>query len=1146
MKELLIDEPGRKVLLLSNEAIVRGAIEGGVRFATTYPGTPSSEIGDTFAKVGKQAGIYFEYAVNEKVAFELATAACASGARCIVSMKHVGVNVTADSLMTLVYEGVRNGFILVSADDPGCHSSQNEQDNRYYARLAGMPLLEPSTAQEAKDMVVYGLDISEQLELPVLLRTTTRVSHHRGIVTYGPIRRFTDKFHFEKNPTRFVPVPAIARIRHPWVLKQLEKAKELANSSEFNRIEGSGSIGIITSGISYLYLLEAIYQLDLTSELSVLKLGFTYPFPDKLVLDFLKDKKRVLVVEELEPLVENEVRILAQKSGLDVKIYGKGTGGLRRYGEFNIDIVKNAVAEFSEIDYQAPKIFVPEGLPPRPPALCPGCPHRHTYYAAKIVTKNKAVYPTDIGCYTLGLQEPLKMADFFTCMGSSVTSAGGFSKTLDIPIIAYIGDSTFFHSGITGLIDAVHNNHNFILVILDNRTTAMTGHQPHPGLDFDAFGEPAPAIDLVKMIKGLGVEFVRVVDPNNLKQTIKAFEDALEYGKLAVIISKAPCILLELRDKRRRGEEIKVYQIDNSKCNACHHTIEPAFCATDRRGAYQMERVIKKIDLIPEDMLHPYVEFIMKTENAPCTVKCPANICIQGYLTLAAAGKYQNALELIRDKVPIPAILGRVCHAPCEDVCIRKYHDEKININMIKRFVAQYEPPFESNNYFKERLKRAPKLDKKVAIIGSGPAGLAAAYDLIFRGYKVTIFEKENKAGGLLYTGIPEYRLPRDVLEKEINILEKLGIEFKLGVTFGKDITWSDLKQQGYSALVLAVGAGKGTRLNIENEEVEGVWQALEFLYNYNVKRDVKVGEKVAVIGGGDAAIDSARVALRLGAKKVYLIYRRSREEMPASETDVEMMIEEGVEIHYLATPIKVISSNGKVEAVQLQRMKLGEPDESGRRRPIPIEGSTYTLDIDTLIEAIGQKVDNSFIEDSLSNLKTNRKGLVEVDPLSGKTSIDGVFACGDVVLGPSTVIDAIRSGKIAAFGVDKYIQGNKAMPLDLIIEPIDSSEAIENLKTVPAPKREKIDPPVLDRFTRKGNFKEIIQDITPEQAQAESRRCLACAVCAKCNACIETFSCPAIYVDDNNLIKINELLCTGCGVCAELCPNGAIMEVSL
>ena len=577
MHELLAVKSGSKRLLLGNEAIVRGALEGGISFATTYPGTPSSEIGDTFYRISHQTGLYFEYSVNEKVALETAAAAAISGLRTMCSMKHVGLNVASDALITLAYVGVKGGMVIVSADDPSMHSSQNEQDNRYYARLANLPMFEPANSQEALDMSRDAFELSESYHIPVLLRTTTRVNHSRSIVEVGPLQAPRVKGRFEKDPLNLVPVPMVARRLHIGLLEKIDKLKGEANRSPFNNVEGQGSWGVVTSGVSYNYVMDAVRELDIAEQVRVLKLGMTYPFPEKLCLEFFKGADRVLVVEELEPFLEEMLKVTAQDHGLTLRIRGKGNDLLPRHFEFDPIQVKSVMARFFQLDYEPAKVEMGVDLPQRPPNLCAGCPHRASYYAVRqALGDNVAIYPSDIGCYTLGLLPPLEAADFLLCMGSSVSGAGGFSKAQDRPVVAFIGDSTFFHSGITGLINAVQNDHNFILVILDNGTTAMTGQQPHPGVELTPEGRKPPKVDIEAVVRGCGVEQITVVNPLQVERTIAAIREMAEgEGGVKVIISKSPCPLFE---RRVTGKKQKIVFRVTKECDMCRRCLDELGC----------------------------------------------------------------------------------------------------------------------------------------------------------------------------------------------------------------------------------------------------------------------------------------------------------------------------------------------------------------------------------------------------------------------------------------------------------------------------------------------------------------------------------------------------------------------------------------
>ncbi|MGC8496530.1 MAG: indolepyruvate ferredoxin oxidoreductase subunit alpha [Thermoplasmata archaeon] len=575
------DNIGKTYFILSNEAIVRGALESAVDIVATYPGTPTSEIGDIFSKIAKEAGVYFEFSTNESVALGVAAAASSSGLRALAFMKHVGLNVASDFMMTTAYIGARGGLVIITGDDPSMHSSQNEQDNRHYAELAHLPLIEPSSPQEALDYLKEAFEISESLKLPVLFRTTTRVNHLRGQVTFGSIRKNKKKSEFIKNPEALVPLPANAYKMRKNLEDKNRDAIAYSNRSVLNRIEEADSdIGAIASGAGYNVLKDVVS--DKNINLKILKLGFTRPVPDALILKFIKSVKKLIIVEELDPYLEKEIRTLVQLNGLNIEIYGKLNGYFPAMYEYNADVVYAGLAKVLGIKVAEPQKFEPEiDIPARPPVLCPGCPHRATYYATKTALKqlriNNAIVSTDIGCYTLGIQKPYELADFLLAMGSSISAATGFAKATDQPVISFIGDSTFFHNGIPGLINAVHNKSNLLLIILDNRTTAMTGHQSNPGMPIDGMLQEAPELSIENIVKAVGVEFVKVVDPYDLKTMTKAIREGLEFPKTSVIIAKRECALL-MDARNRKNSTWITYHINQDKCTKCMNCVSHFSC----------------------------------------------------------------------------------------------------------------------------------------------------------------------------------------------------------------------------------------------------------------------------------------------------------------------------------------------------------------------------------------------------------------------------------------------------------------------------------------------------------------------------------------------------------------------------------------
>lgn len=594
MGQITTDAPGERLFMLGNEAIARGAIEAGVQVVAGYPGTPSSEIVETLTDVAKELGIYVEWSVNEKVAFEVALAASVCGLRALATMKHVGVNVAHDSIMQASYMGVKGGLVLLSADDPHAWSSQNEQDSRYIAEQGYIPVLEPSSVQEAKDMLVDSFALSEQFGHPIMVRSVTRISHGRGDVSLGAISREKRKCSFEKDPGRLVCMPEVTRKNRLLMIKRFEEVKKKADTLSYNqlRLADGAKFGIIACGLSYAYTLEAIKWLGIESKVSVLKIGTPYPLPEKQVKKLLNSAKEILVVEELEPFVETHIKSIAQQAGISVKIHGKNL--LPVTGELSTSKVTEAIAkltnsklpvDFSQMDKLRKE--VEPLLPWRPPTLCPGCPHRASFYAINIAAKRVArhygegVEPIrigDIGCYGLGVMPPLESVDISICMGGSFGLGNGFAHIAEAPVIAHLGDSTFFHSGIPPLINAVYNKANVTMVILDNLTTSMTGFQPNPTSGYTSTGEEAVVIRPEDIAKACGVEIVEVIDPFDLQNAIDALEKAIRFEGPSVVVSRRLCTVLAQREMKRRGEKPVPCTIDYEKCTQCWACINLLGC----------------------------------------------------------------------------------------------------------------------------------------------------------------------------------------------------------------------------------------------------------------------------------------------------------------------------------------------------------------------------------------------------------------------------------------------------------------------------------------------------------------------------------------------------------------------------------------
>ncbi|MBO5505178.1 MAG: indolepyruvate ferredoxin oxidoreductase subunit alpha [Clostridia bacterium] len=562
-----------KKLLLGNAAVARGAYEAGVRVCSSYPGTPSTEITEEIVKFDKEE-VYAEWAPNEKVAAEVAIGASIGGARAMSCMKHVGLNVMADPVFTVSYTGVNGGLVFCVADDPGMHSSQNEQDSRHYAKASKIAMLEPSDSEECKEFTRKAFDLSEEYDTPVFIRLSTRVSHSQSLVELKD-RENKEITPYEKNIPKFVMMPAMAKARHVVVEERIEKLKALAETDAFNKTEiNDTKIGVITSGIAYMYAKEA-----LGDKVSYLKLGMVYPLPEKLIKDFSEKFDKVYVIEELDPVIEDHCKAI----GVDV--IGKEKFTL--LGEYTPSMIKKVV-----LNEDAPECAeLQENIPIRPPVMCAGCPHRGTFYVLK---KLGLVVSGDIGCYTLGAVAPLQSVDTTICMGASVSAAHGMAKArgaeFNKKLVSVIGDSTFMHSGITGLVDIVYNKGNNTVIILDNSITGMTGHQDNPTTGMTIRKEPTKQVDLIALCKAVGIDHITVADPFDVKNFEKVVKEEVNREEPSVIIAQRPCALLKsvkytghctITDKCKKckmcmklgcpaisadGDGVK---IDLNQCNGC-------------------------------------------------------------------------------------------------------------------------------------------------------------------------------------------------------------------------------------------------------------------------------------------------------------------------------------------------------------------------------------------------------------------------------------------------------------------------------------------------------------------------------------------------------------------------------------------------
>lgn len=562
-----------KKLLMGNEAIARGAVEAGLNLAAAYPGTPSSEIVGTLAEWAKDFNFYAEWSVNEKVALEVAAGAAYAGAYSLVAMKQVGLNVASDPLMSVAYIGVKGALVVVVADDPGPHSSQTEQDTRCFAKFAKLPVFDPASPEEALEMTKAAFELSHHYQMPVFLRPTTRVCHATAGIQEGEVQK-NDPEGFIKD-SKWVIFPKLSYQRHLWLEEQKIKLAQEFSSGRWNTIQSGNRIGIAVSGVSFLYVTEAVARLGIHP--TILKIGTPFPAPEQKISEFLTQVDEVIVIEELDPVLEENIISLAGKTGFRGTVYGKISGDLPKAGEYSIDLVVKTLQRLCKVDKTEEietnhKITEPPELPVRPPVLCAGCPHRASFHAVKAATKGaNAIYTGDIGCYTLGNAAPLSMVDTCLCMGAGITIAQGLLQTdPNIPVFAFIGDSTFFHTGIPGVINAVYNHHPIKIILLDNSTTAMTGHQPHPGMGRTALGEQTAVIDPVAIIRACGVGQVETVNPLELKKAIDAVRRAMDYDGVAAVVMKYPC-----------AATIKsncIFEIDTQICTNCRRCLRELGC----------------------------------------------------------------------------------------------------------------------------------------------------------------------------------------------------------------------------------------------------------------------------------------------------------------------------------------------------------------------------------------------------------------------------------------------------------------------------------------------------------------------------------------------------------------------------------------
>ncbi len=591
LKNVLSKEK-KDAFMLGNEAIVRGALEADVKVVAFYPGAPTSEVLDTFSDALGSFDYQMEITTNEKVALEVCAGAAFAGVRSLTAMKSVGTNVASDTLFVLGYTGVKGGLVIVMADDPHAHSSQSEQDGRFFGPNAYIPMLEPSSPQEAKDMVKKAFVISERHRVPVIIRTVTRVNHQSGIVQLGELTRGEfKKVKWKELNEEYTTLGEVARRKKLKILERTAKLAEEFDQSEFNFSKQADSdVGILTSSVSYLHVLEALRILKLQNKVNVLKLGTTYPLPQNTIKSFIKNLKKVVVVEELSPYLEKELCGIAKEANPDLEIFGKKTGNFSEAWEYNPNVAAKGIASALGLEYAGAEAIVEEAkrfkeiIPARYPTFCAGCPHRGTFVALNQALKIQVAkgqehyFSNDIGCYSMWIYPPISRGDSSLCMGASVGVANGLSHVIEERAVAVVGDSTFFHAAIPALVNAVHNGNKFTMLILDNSVTAMTGQQYNPSTEFTAGGRQGKKISIEGICKAIGVEFVEVVDSYDVKGNVEVFRKALDYDGLAVVVCRRECALYGDRNKRRRGEKIVPFYVDKDVCKRPYVCLRTFYC----------------------------------------------------------------------------------------------------------------------------------------------------------------------------------------------------------------------------------------------------------------------------------------------------------------------------------------------------------------------------------------------------------------------------------------------------------------------------------------------------------------------------------------------------------------------------------------
>ncbi len=1120
---LLSEEVGGQEFLLGNEAIVRGALEAGVGFACGYPGTPSSEITDTFARIAAQHGIVFEYSVNEKIALEVAFGASLAGTRALVAMKHLGLMYAGDPLSTIPYIGTPGGLVIVSAGDPSCRTSPNEQDQRRLGEMLHFPVLDPASPQQALEMTRYAFELSEECRLPVLLRPTTWVCHTRATVTFGRLRQ-PQPARFVKDPARMVPVPAIARRLRLEVEDRLESAEQSIVKSGFLKRSGRSRLGIVSIGTPALLCEDLLRRHGLEEQLTLITLGAAFPLSEAWLCEQLGSLDRVLVVEELSPLIEDQLHLISSLHGLGITVLGKRSGHLPIPFEYDTSIIQKALHQaFGVVD--APEIAASAvTVDGRPPVLCPGCGHRSTFFAARNAFGEQAHYFSDIGCYTLGFDKPLESADALLCMGAGIALAQGVSRTTGKRTVGFIGDSTFLHSGMPPLLNAVKESADLTVVILDNEVTAMTGFQERPGAILEA-GSIRRSVDLEKIVRALGVGNVELVDPNDLSATISAFRRAHSVRGVSVIICTRPCMVFGMRaglTEVAPPPGVTAYRIHQERCRHCARESSGGRCSQTVTKPFERAMVVARSLESGSEGLRP--------QRAACSAGCPVDLCIQGYAAHIASGEYGDALELIMDRLPLPDSVCRVCTRPCETNCLRGKQDAPVAINDLKRFVLDWAA---DQDEFPYPRSTATDNGQRVAIVGAGPAGLSAAYDLRVRGFAVDLYDANSEPGGLMLTAIPRYRLPLEALRRDTTRILDAGVSFHAGRRLGENLSLEELLEQ-HEAVLLAFGAHRSRELQLTGSGV-ATMTALQYLHLSSCGGTLPAAQTVVVVGGGDAAVDSARTALRNGATHVTIVALEAVDELPAIADELDDAMAEGVVLRAATRVTGMAEGQVGVISVELPQDQAFSPEIL-----VDLADSGEEIPCQLLISAIGQVVDPEVIE-TVKPSSLWRNGRVSVDREDGGTGDPQVFACGDLTSQSGTVTEAAASGLRAAWGIDRALRGEALADL----RPPPPATATPQLRRGVV--RDELEPrarPDHHIFDGKSiPFAEVCGSLDESQARREAERCMICGQCGNCRACLDLFGCPAFYLEKEQ-IRIDEALCVGCGVCAQFCPNGAIQPV--